>query len=649
MKRAIQGRGTKHTARWRVPRLLFLLLCPLSLALAVGCAQQQIRSQAAEETDHDRYGVKTIGDVTSVANADATPLFGVGLVVGLDGTGSEAPPGDARKQLENAMQKDHIEHIRDILASKNNSIVYVTARLEPGVHNRDALTVQVMVPPECKTSSLRGGYLKLCSLYNYDSTRNLSPNANVSDRVLKGHALAVAEGPVQVGFNDSDGESKLRQGVIWDGGRAKRDNPFMLVMNSDQQYARLVSAIADRINETFQGPYRASGSEIARTQQTTSFLVLNVPPQYKYNLPRFLRVVRMIPLRETEKLRDLQENTSRTAGTSVAADTRMTYRKKLERELMDPGRTITAALRLEALGNDSIPVLKHGLESDHMLVRFSSAEALAYLDSSACGEELALLVDQQPALRAFSLTALASLNEAVSKVELRKLFGSKSAEARYGAFRALRALDDRDDDDVRGELLNNSFWLHRVAPSTAPLVHVSTTRRAEIVVFGKEPKLAPPFSLLSGEFTVNAGRDDTRCSLFAMHRGADRRQCSLTVEDIVRNLAEMGASYSEVVDILRQADQCQGMTCALAQDALPQATDVFDLVKEGQRDSKSAGAEEIRKAKADFGATPTLFEKTANRRSRTTLERDEEALLRESKRDDGKSARNTKLTLSAGE
>ena len=111
-------------------------------------------------------------------------------------------------------------------------------------------------------------------------------------------ALAVAEGPVQVGFGESEGENTLRQGIIWEGGRAKRDNPFMLVMNSDQQYARLVSAIADRVNETFQGPYRASGSEIAKPQQTTSFLVLNVPPQYEYNLPRFLRVVRMIPLRE---------------------------------------------------------------------------------------------------------------------------------------------------------------------------------------------------------------------------------------------------------------------------------------------------------------------------------------------------------------
>src|SRR5207244_9284215 len=138
--------------------------------------------------------------------------------------------------------------------------------------------------------------------------------------------------------------------------------------------------------------------------------------------------------------------------------------------------TGTAALRLEALGTDSIPALKLGLESEHVLVRFAAAEALAYLGCPACGEELARLVEQQPALRAYSLTALASLNEAVSHVKLTELLGSKSAETRYGAFRALRALDEHDAT-VQGEMLNESFWLHRLAPGAPGLVHLSSSRR----------------------------------------------------------------------------------------------------------------------------------------------------------------------------
>src|SRR5205823_6553112 len=101
-------------------------------------------------------------------------------------------------------------------------------------------------------------------------------------------------------------------------------------------------------------------------------------------------------------------------------------------------------------------------------------------------------------------------------------------ETRYGAFRALRTLDGHNEA-VQGELLNESFWLHRVAPNTPPLVHISSTRRAEIVLFGEEPRLKPPFSILAGEFTVTASEDDPRCTLsrYPLRGAASHKQCSL--------------------------------------------------------------------------------------------------------------------------
>src|SRR5262249_40006689 len=152
------------------------------------------------------------------------------------------------------------------------------------------------------------------------------------------------------------------------------------------------------------------------------------------------------------------------------------------------------------------------LNSEHPLVRFCSAEALAYLGSPSCGTELALAIEQQPALRAYGLTAMASLDEAVCHVELRRLMDSSSPETRYGAFRALRALDEREEA-IGGEQFNESFWLHRVAPHSRPLVHVSTGRRAEVVLFGEEAALAPPFAILAGEFTITAGKEDDRCTI----------------------------------------------------------------------------------------------------------------------------------------
>ena len=131
-----------------------------------------------------------------------------------------------------------------------------------------------------------------------------------------------------------------------------------------------------------------------------------MPPAYKLNLPRFLRVVRLVPL---------QGASDRPAPRTP---TRGVYRQRLAEDLLDPARTVTAALRLEALGQQSIPALKTGLESTHPLVRFCAAESLAYLDCPAGGEELGAAVAKQPLLRAFALTALASLDESVSHIQL---------------------------------------------------------------------------------------------------------------------------------------------------------------------------------------------------------------------------------------
>src|SRR5206468_7594005 len=125
---------------------------------------------------------------------------------------------------------------------------------------------------------------------------------------------------------------------------------------------------------------------------------------------------------------------------------------------------------------------------DHVLVRFASAEALAYLGSTAGGDDLAELAmaERTAALRAYCLTALTALNEAISHVKLAQMMSAPDAALRYGAFRALREIDPADPR-LQGDFLNDSFWLHHVAHASSPMVHVSTARRAEAVLFGTEP------------------------------------------------------------------------------------------------------------------------------------------------------------------
>jgi hypothetical protein len=527
------------------------------LSAALGCAhQQQTRFQSADEPDVE---VKTVGDFTTVGNANPVAISGVGLVVNLEGTGGDAPPSSYRDFLEASLRKANVQHIKELLASANTSMVIVSAVIPPGAHKDDPLDVEISLPAHSKTTSLRGGYLMPSFLYEYNSTKNLDPNFPGANRNLLGHVLAKAEGALFT--SPGHDTAALRQARIWAGARCRIDRPFGLVMNDDQQRAPVVQKITDRINETFHGHDREPLSDVA-VAKTKSYLLLRVPSQYKLNVPHYLRVVRLIPFQETPRLDS-------------------PYGRRLQSQLLDPAHTITSALRLEAFGTEAVPALKTGLQSPHPLVRFASAESLAYLGSPACGEELAALVQHQPLLRAFSLTALASLDEAITRVKLRELLAAPDAVARYGAFRALHILDERDQA-IQGELLNNSFWVHRAAPDAAPLVHVSTLRRAEIVLFGQEPYLVPPFSFLAGEFTIIAAPGDQQCTLsrLSLHHGNQRRQCSLKLDDVLHCMADMGCLYPETVDLLRQAEHFQCLSCPVAIDALPQGVSIEQLVND---------------------------------------------------------------------
>jgi hypothetical protein len=602
-------------------RWLLGLLGAGVLALA-GCLHEQVRPQSEDETERDRYQVKTVGDVTSsVGNTEPIPIGGVGLVVGLNGTGSSPAAGSERSMLEAALLKQGATEVRKLLSSSDVSMVRVSALVPPGAHKGDALDVEITLPPGSRTTSLHGGRLLECQLRNYDLAGHLNPalaGKDSGDRTLIGHVLAKAEGPLLVGFDEGDEAVRVKQARIWGGAKCKLDRPVYLVMNNDHQFVKDAAIVAERINEVFHGRVPGGPSSEMAAVRSKALIALSVPDQYRHNPEHFLRVVRLIPYSHGS------------AGLGA-------YRQSLAKDLFNPAYTVTAALRLEALGKDSIPLLKHGLQDGRPLVRFVSAEALAYLGDASAGQELARAVADYPDLRAFGLTALASLDESVSRVQLRDLLVSPDAEVRYGAFRALRALDERDPA-VQGKLLNESFWLHRVAANTKPLVHFTTSKRPEVVLFGEDAYLTPPFALCAGEYNIAAPAGDELCTIgrYSLEYGVHRVQCSLRLEDIILHLAEEGAGYPEVVEMLRQASARGHVSCQVRNDALPQATSVYELAavgrktKEGRRIETDLDPElvrpenDIHKARADFGATPSLFD-LGVRRSRPANELNEEA------------------------
>ena len=316
-----------RTARLR-PLLILLLVG------SVGCSEALTRPQAAEEPERDRYEVETIGQDTAIGNAEPTPLGGVGLVVGLDGTGGEATQA-YRDMFKEELRKMGVKDAQKWVNAPDSAIVFVTAMLPPGSNRGDKIDVDVAITPQNRATSLRGGYLMECVLYNYDFTRNLSTRPDTQQMVLRGHPVARAEGPVLVGFGEGDEALRVKRGRIWGGARLKIDWPLALVLNPDHQTPKWAVQVSERVNDVFDGGLRgANGTTVAKARDPL-FIPLRVPAQYKLNQPHYLRVVRAITMYNVADLPDDRPDDR-------------SYRRRLAADLLDPAYTITAALRLEA-------------------------------------------------------------------------------------------------------------------------------------------------------------------------------------------------------------------------------------------------------------------------------------------------------------
>ena len=169
----------------------FLLGALGALPLMAGCIKSFDTLKKNEDGEEkDRYGVRTVGEVTSVGNADPVPLGGVGLVTDLDGTGGESPSDGNRAVLEDDLKKLGVKNIKELLSSSNNALVMVSAKVPPGSRRNDTIDVEVSLPPRSKATSLKGGVLQNCVLYNYDFAQNLLPDYQGNRGALRGHPIA---------------------------------------------------------------------------------------------------------------------------------------------------------------------------------------------------------------------------------------------------------------------------------------------------------------------------------------------------------------------------------------------------------------------------------------------------------------------------
>ncbi|MFO1095413.1 MAG: flagellar basal body P-ring protein FlgI [Planctomycetaceae bacterium] len=556
-------------------------LASMALLLA-GCTELDLRLPSPEERRKNKARKNTlealrgkgdhsklIGDYIGVSGLNTVTLEGVGLVTNLDNTGDDPPASALRAQLLDDMKRRDIKDPNSIIADPSTALVMVRAYLPPLIREYEKFDVEVSLPDGSEATSLRGGALMECEL---------TERAYLNGGVRKGLRLAVAHGALIPIDEDKKGEGS-RRGVIPAGATySGRDQNLSLHLRPDYASIRMAQVIANRIGQRFHD-YDSAGQKRALAEpKTDSKIELILHRRYRDNYPRYLQVISNIQLRDTP------------------VDCRLRMERLRDELLVGPTAEL-AALQLEGIGAEAVPVLREGLDSEDLEVRFHAAQALAYQGHSDCAKALGEAADKEPAFRVFALAALAAVGGTDAIVELSKLLDHESMETRYGAVRALSTINE-DEPLIGGERAERGWMLRVVESKGAPMIHVTERLKEEIVVFGVDQEFQPPMVVSAGRhFLIKAepGKPLVTISRFVEGRDVVRTTVPARVAAVIAELGRLKASYPDVVQMLVEAEKQHNLAGLIAIDELPRAGRIY---------TRSTGEDG---AVGHEGSSPNLF------------------------------------------
>lgn len=522
----------RASENWLMDRRSLLLAGCVSLGLS-GCKPLVARGQndALEPAELiDNPSTPYIGSLTNVWGGEPAKIEGVGLVTGLNGTGSAPGPSRYRDELESDLKIRDVDGINSLLSDKGTSLAVLAGIVPAGAGKGHQFDVFVSLPPGSETKSFYGGYLMPADM----SSRKI-----LGGKSRSGRRAGSCKGQVLVNsiFKTSSDSKEQRSGVVPGGGKLSRDRLYGLKLKTDTRSMKLAIGIVKEVNKRFTYFENARKSHVAKNKQNDREIQLNTPEIYKDNIYRYLHVIRQIAVGESPKAK-------------------LGRMQALEANLMNPETAEIAALRLEAIGRSSLAILTRGMTHHSPVVQFASAMAVAYLGEDSSSETLARLAVSNANYRWHALTALNAVGGNASASQLRKLLHTPEIETRYAATRSLVSTGQGGGEISSQQFVSRGkdFTLRTVFSTSAPAVHVARYKEAEIVVYNPDVKLEEAAQLFVSGWTVKSVGPETAQIIKYQVGGNDIKiECSSYIVDVVTNLAEKGADYSVIAAILHQA------------------------------------------------------------------------------------------------
>ncbi len=497
-------------------------------------------TKLVEVTDDGK--TKYIGPVTTFSGLDFAKLQAIGLLVGLKGTGSDPGPSWQRDKLvEDLKIRSRISAPQDLLANLDTAMVKVTALLPPGTRKGDRVDLLVEIFENDDVTSFNGGMLL---------TTSLRPWTVFGSQVKSGNAMGTAEGYVleDALFETRQDLSKQTRGIILSGGVSSEDRVFLLNVKPEAKGIKSVADIQYAINQRFT-VITADGKVGAARAKTDRVVELKIPEIYRHNIGRFSQVLVNMAFDETP-------------------NDRINRLELLERQLAEPSQARRAALRLEAIGKDGVAILKRALKNPDFEVRFEAAMGLAYLNEPDGISILAQAAERDRAFRWHALAGLQIVDDPRAIDALVQLLNAPSDEARYGAFRTLKARAP-NHHLARSIVNSKKFSVHLIPTTAAPMVHISRVKHPELVIFGEDQAIDPNILFVKTGLTVRG--DGSQKIQITRYNQGDRqdRIVSNQIVDVVKAMAELDCSYGTMIEFFRRSREKELLSTKLAINAVP--------------------------------------------------------------------------------
>ncbi|MBN2584144.1 MAG: flagellar basal body P-ring protein FlgI [Planctomycetes bacterium] len=535
-------------------------IAALAVAVVVGCGQPLRAPERPTTVEVPTYLQGTIGQQARVSGLESVLVQGVGLVTGLDGTGSTIHSPGIRDRMLKEMNRHRVPDPERLLADPSTAVVSVMGLIPAGCHAGERFDVSVQPLAGTNASSLEGGTLMETELVRVEAGRG---------GLAQGQALASASGSIFVSpfmlAEDTgtsvpsgprpvvgDGErtdtappareqprTNPQLGIVLGGGQSRHTRSFFLQLINPSE--RTAEQIVRHINARFPPEEK----NIAKGNVDPGTVDLRVPRIYKDDKARFLNVVSSIYLIDTPSQRDM----------------RMRELVDELRKAKDP-TPVTSAM--EAFGTSIVPLLSSLLQDSEPRMRFYAARTMAFLQRTDCLATLEQFVaDNKSPFQEAAIRVLAEVPKGAGAAVIMKGLDAENPTARIAAYLTLEKVAPHLLPAVE---IPDRFTLAVVPSEGQPFIFVSRQDKPRVVIFG-DVRIEPPLLVNTPRYLVSVSSGESQVAMINKKYGSPCTvRSSLLLADVVsamarplgiteRNRTAIGLdlSYGDVVGLIDRA------------------------------------------------------------------------------------------------